>query len=119
MQPPKFFVHACYISSRNFHAPGPERAAERGPRRDDPGRAVAAGVASAAMRRHPARALPAVASVLAAALAVAGCSAATAAAGPASSTASRTTTSSATGTARASAPVYGPPAPDPACTAAL
>ena len=71
------------------------------------------------MRRHPARALPAVASVLAAALAVAGCSAATAAAGPASSTASRTTTSSATGTARASAPVYGPPAPDPACTAVL
>ncbi len=65
------------------------------------------------MTDRAARALPAFALVLAAGIAVGGCATATATA-----TAAATAADAATA-ARASAPVYGPPGPDPACTAAL
>jgi hypothetical protein len=63
--------------------------------------------------RH--RALPAVALVLVTGIIVCGC--ATATAGTASSSHAAPASASATG--RVSAPVFGPPAPDPACAAAL
>jgi len=66
------------------------------------------------MRHRAARAIPALASVLAVGIAVSGCSAATARAASAGSASSATASA-----ARASAPVYGPPGPDPACVAAL
>jgi hypothetical protein len=65
------------------------------------------------MRHRAARAIPALASVLAVGIAAGGCSTATARAASAGSA------SSATASARASAPFYGPPGPDPACVAAL
>ena len=64
------------------------------------------------MRR---RAFPAFALVLGAGIAVSGCTTATAGTASAGHAASAT----ASLTARASAPVYGPPGPDQACTAAL
>jgi hypothetical protein len=70
------------------------------------------------MRHRAARAIPALASVLAVGIAVGGCSAATAnttARAASAGSASSATTSA----ARASAPVYGPPGPDQACVAAL
>jgi hypothetical protein len=83
---------------------------------------MASGVTSVAMRYRAARTIPALASVLAVGIAAGGCSATTANARAAIATARAATTASATtasATARASAPVYGPPAPDPACAAAL
>jgi hypothetical protein len=68
------------------------------------------------MRHRAARAVPALASVLAVGIAVGGCSAATATARAASAGPASSATASA---ARASAPFYGPPGPDPACVAAL
>jgi hypothetical protein len=65
------------------------------------------------MRHRAARAIPALASVLAVGIAVGGCSTATAGARAASAG------STASATARASASFYGPPGPDPACVAAL
>lgn len=66
--------------------------------------------------RH--RTLPAFALVLVTGITVGGC--ATATAGTASSRPAASAPSSATATAgRVSAPVFGPPGPDPACTAAL
>jgi hypothetical protein len=66
------------------------------------------------MRHRAARAIPALASVLAVGIAVGGCSSATAGASSAGSTSSAT----ASAAARTSAPFYGPPGPDPACVAA-
>jgi len=66
------------------------------------------------MRHRAIRALPAFALVLAIGMAVGGCATATAGASSVSSA-----PSSAATTARASTPAYGPPAPDPACAAAL
>jgi hypothetical protein len=68
------------------------------------------------MRHRAARAIPALASVLAVGIAVGGCSAATATARAASAGSASSPTASA---ARASAPFYGPPGPDPACVVAL
>jgi hypothetical protein len=65
------------------------------------------------MRHRATRAIPALALVLAAGIAVGGCATATATAGAASAG------SASSAAARASASVYGPPAPDPACVAAL
>lgn len=69
------------------------------------------------MRHRAARAIPALASVLAVGIAVGGCTTATATAGAASAGSASSATASAT--ARASAPFYGPPGPDSACAAAL
>jgi hypothetical protein len=69
------------------------------------------------MRHRTARAIPALASVLAVGIAVGGCSAATATAGAAPAGSASSATASAA--ARTTAPFYGPPGPDPACAAAL
>lgn len=71
------------------------------------------------MRHRAARAIPALASVLAVGIAVGGCSTATAGARAASAGSASPATSSATASARAGTPFYGPPGPDPACVAAL
>jgi hypothetical protein len=69
------------------------------------------------MRHRAARTLPAFVMVLGVGMAVGGCATATANTGNASAGHAASVSPSAAATARA--PVYGPPAPDPACVAAL
>jgi hypothetical protein len=71
------------------------------------------------MRLRAARAVPAFVLVLGAGIAVGGCSTAAAGTASAGSAASASHPAAATASARASAPVYGPPGPDAACTAAV
>jgi hypothetical protein len=73
------------------------------------------------MRHSAARTLPAFALVLTVGIAVGGCTAASATDRSASAGSAASPAAPATGSAaaRASKPAYGPPAPDPACVAAL